>query len=369
MSIYNAIANSGSNVGAGLNAYAQTKYRIGQDEKANAMVMDERKYQRGRNALADERYNTDRTDKQKRQHFDDAVKMAAGGATDEDLTAWLSQMDPDIEPGIIPSIRSMAPKTKPNDFTLSPGARRFNADGTEIAAAPALPEKPTKPGTPMAVMGDDGKPILVRPEDAVGRIPYEKPTSSLDLTPAEETVDKNFAKDYNEFIAQGGMADIEKQLAQLEGVKEYLEDPATFAATGGVVGLTPKWMRDVLPGLESGAAAQDAVEEVVQRNLRLVLGAQFTEKEGARLIERAYNPRQSEEQNAIRVGRLIEQIRGAAQAKMAAAEYYEQNGTLKGFKGKTQFSMDDFDIEPVARGRIDRSGRVKTVGGATVTFD
>jgi len=161
-----------------------------------------------------------------------------------------------------------------------------------------------------------------------------------DLSFAQKQVDKEFAKDYNDFVAAGGYADVKKQLVQLKEVADKL--PSMVTASGGVTGLTPKIIRDVLPWMSEGAAMQDAVEEVVQRNLRLILGAQFTEKEGERLIDRAYNPRQGEEENEKRVKRLINQISSAAKAKVRAAKYYEDNGTLVGYKGELYRSADDF---------------------------
>jgi hypothetical protein len=50
------------------------------------------------------------------------------------------------------------------------------------------------------------------------------------------------------------------------------------------------------------------------------------------------------------------QIESAAQAKKAAADYYEANGTLKGFKGRINYSADDFLNE-------------RKIGGATVVWD
>ena len=82
----------------------------------------------------------------------------------------------------------------------------------------------------------------------------------------------------------------------------------------------------------------------MQRNLRLILGAQFTEKEGQRLIARAYNPSLSEQENAKRVRNLIKQMQSAAEAKASAARYFEENGTLAGWKGKLP-SMRDFAPE------------------------
>jgi hypothetical protein len=161
------------------------------------------------------------------------------------------------------------------------------------------------------------------------------------ITPAQQAVDREFAKEYSDFVTSGGIADVEKQLNQLETVVSQLEGGENL--TGGILGRTPDWLRQVTGHSES-IAARDAVEEVVQRNLRLILGAQFTEKEGERLIARAYNDKLGEKENATRVRRLIKQIRDAAQSKADAANYYEENGTLSGWKGRIP-NLNDFHPE------------------------
>jgi hypothetical protein len=74
------------------------------------------------------------------------------------------------------------------------------------------------------------------------------------------------------------------------------------------------------------------------------LGAQFTEKEGERLISRAYNPVLSQPENKKRVDRLIKQIQSAAEAKLEASRYFMAKGTLEGWKGKL-WKMEDFNPE------------------------
>jgi hypothetical protein len=160
----------------------------------------------------------------------------------------------------------------------------------------------------------------------------------IELTEAQKQVDKTFAKDYADYVAGGGASDIQRQLGELKEVSESLGEIDT--ASGGFIGVVPKAIRDIIT--PEGSALQDIVESVVQRNLRIILGAQFTEKEGKRLIERAYNPRLDESVNKKRVDNLINQIQQAADAKQAAAEYYEKNGTLQGFKGKVFSSANDF---------------------------
>lgn len=155
-------------------------------------------------------------------------------------------------------------------------------------------------------------------------------------TPGQQAVDREFAKEFSSFIAAGGAADVEKNLKQLEDAKGILKSGKNV--TGPAIGRAP------LQEIFNPAAVdlREQVEEVVQRNLRLILGAQFTEKEGTRLIERAFNPKLDEKVNLKRINRLIDQIRSAARAKSAAADFFQKNGTLQGFTGEIP-SFADFD--------------------------
>lgn len=162
------------------------------------------------------------------------------------------------------------------------------------------------------------------------------------LTPGQKKADQEFAKEYADFYASGGYADVEKSIDQLEGALKTLKSGENV--TGPVLGALPNFVKTRTN--PKAAETQQAVEEVVQRNLRLILGAQFTEKEGQRLIERAYDPSLSEAENAKRVERLLGQIKEAAKAKQDAGQYFEQYGTLKGFKGtegKSNKAMPSFE--------------------------
>ena len=156
------------------------------------------------------------------------------------------------------------------------------------------------------------------------------------LTPGQESIDKKFADDYVAWRGGGGQ-DMTAQIAQLQPVIQALE--AGQPITGMKVAVQP----DLLLAMTNPQALQsrEQVEEVVQRNLRAVLGAQFTEKEGERLIARAYNPKLPPEENAKRVRRLFLQMSTAAEQKQAMVDYFDQNGTLRGFSGKMP-SVQDF---------------------------
>ena len=165
------------------------------------------------------------------------------------------------------------------------------------------------------------------------------------LTPGQKAVDTEFGKEYVNFYASGGVTDAFKNLSQLNGIADRLDAVAQGNSgenlTGPVVGRVPDFAKGFYN--QEAINVRENVEEVVQRNLRVILGAQFTEKEGQRLIERAYNPNLDEAQNAKRIRRLVQAMQGALIMKKRAAEYFENNGTLKGFKGTTQFSISDFE--------------------------
>ena len=189
-------------------------------------------------------------------------------------------------------------------------------------------------------------------EGKVSRLPQ-----GSQFTPAQKAVDVEFGKDYAQYKLAGGYANIDKELSQLESAISGLSKSKT--ATGPVIGNLPMRVREIVA--PKGVDIQQGVEEVITKNLRKVFGPQFTEKEGAGLIARAYNPRRSEKQNAERVGRLLNSIRAEATAKEQAGQYYEQNGTLKGYQGKTNFSLSDVNVEDKSFPLI--GGNIKSGGG------
>jgi len=200
----------------------------------------------------------------------------------------------------------------------------------------------------------------INAEIAAKRAPAEKVEAGKNapkLTKGQEAADREFGKEYAQYKAAGGFADVDKQLQQLQKVSKELGMPGNDY-TGPAAGLIPGKARAFTN--PRAVAAQNMVEEVAQRNLRLVLGAQFTQVEGERLIARAYNPQLSPAENKRRVDALITQIRTAAQAKEDAAAYFEANGTLSGWKGKIP-TMGDFEAAIEAASKSEGSSPKKTV--------
>jgi YHS domain-containing protein len=166
-----------------------------------------------------------------------------------------------------------------------------------------------------------------------------KISNILKMPEGVKAVDQKYAQDYLDW-SQGGGADAAANLGQIKSVLDRLASGE--ALTGKSIGLAPDFFNALVNPAALGAKQQ--VEEVVQRNLRAVLGPQFTQVEGERLIARAFDARLSPQENAKRLRKLFLQMQTAAQQKQAMAEYYEANETLRGYKGKQPKMQDFFDV-------------------------
>jgi hypothetical protein len=151
-------------------------------------------------------------------------------------------------------------------------------------------------------------------------------------------MDEAFAPINLEWLSGGG-PDMGSQIAALATVARQLED-GEVNLTGLDIGLLPDVVNYFINPL--AIDARDNVEAVVQRNLRLILGAQFTAKEGERLIARAYNTNLTEAENAGRVRRLLLQMTTAAAQKQAMSDWFMEKGTLNGWTGAMP-SIADFE--------------------------
>lgn len=261
-----------------------------------------------------------------------------------------------------PSAYIRATQPKPAEpYTLPPGAIRFGPDGKQIAQAPVRPGEPSALAKLLEEQGKfpPGSEQWKVYQSAIERQSTHAPAATITNTvlpqsPGDRTADTKFAEEHQAFIT-GGFADTQKQIGQLREVAEALRAAKPGTLTGPAIGIQPRSAMAVTA--PNALAALEAVEEVAQRNLRVILGPQFTEKEGDKLISRVYNPMLSEAENLKRVERLITQIDEAAKAKLEASKYFMTHGTLKGWKGKT-WTMKDFEPEkggksPTGNSKVD----------------
>lgn len=186
--------------------------------------------------------------------------------------------------------------------------------------------------------------------------------SGMELSKGQEARDKAFAKDYAQFANAGGYASIRKNLTTLQGVVEKLKGSEL---TGGVMErFAPESARDYYRKAfdQEAQDVKDQVEQVIQQSLRQTLGAQFTEKEATRLIERSYNPALSPEKNIQRLNSTINELDSMARAKELSGRYFEKNGTLAGYQAPLGGS-------PKKESLKSNEVRRRTKDGKTAIFD
>lgn len=144
---------------------------------------------------------------------------------------------------------------------------------------------------------------------------------------AGETLDRTFAKDYEQYITMGGKSGLMQKLATLKNARDKLEKinpPPRAAGAFGEAGMdffAPEY-----------AEIMSNVRGAIQETLRQTLGSQFTEREGEQILSRSFNPRQTKEANLRNLDREIQNIVGRAKAKQKAVDYFEKNSSMRGFQ-------------------------------------
>jgi hypothetical protein len=256
----------------------------------------------------------------------------------------------------------------------------YNVDGALVDKAGKVVYQSTQqPKINTDIIDVGGKKILINKDTGapiqefiVTKPPAEPQTKAeivkKNLTPLEAEIDKKAADDLVQFTIGGGFSDVQKSLSQLNAAKESLKQTPEGEITGKLIGIQDD--TGVLKYTKPNALnTKEQVQEIAQRNLRLILGAAFTAKEGDQLIARVYNPALPQSVNAQRLELLENQLLSAAKTKQEAVEYYNENGTLKGFKGKLYNSTSEFlnDYNDRLKGtkKADATQKMPTTSGFT----
>lgn len=225
------------------------------------------------------------------------------------------------------------------------------ADTEAVRTARAYAETFGKPGSPEYMQAFRTKLNPPPPPGVTVNVgPEGRP-----LTPGQKKVDETFAETYAAFVT-GGATDSAKQATQLSDALTQLQQNKKL--TGPLVGIMPDTLQSF--AAPEALAVKQNIQEVVQRNLRTILGAQFTAKEGDALIARAFDSSLGVSENIKRVRRLLDQINTANRDVQSAVNYYEANGTLQGFK-YTVPKISDF--QDAVSGKVPKNAMGMDFGG------
>jgi hypothetical protein len=160
-------------------------------------------------------------------------------------------------------------------------------------------------------------------------------------TAGQKALDRVYAKDYNEWTTTAApIAD--KNLKRLEDAKALLKKDNDY--TGRFEGRLPDFLRS-----EKSIRLREDVQAAAQAALKATLGSQFTEKEGERIMNMAYNEKLSPEENIRKIDAAIKEIKANKENQNAKAKHFEQHGSLSGFENKASRSDledSDSDVDP-----------------------
>ena len=150
------------------------------------------------------------------------------------------------------------------------------------------------------------------------------------MTTGQEKVDDVFAKDYNLWLQGGGEVGFRQKMSRITALIRELENPnASDTVSGPLISTLPDRARTLIN--PRYATLEADARNLVTATLRQALGSAFTEKEGERIFQQAFNPLLEEKDNAINIRRLLHTELPRGSANMAAVAFHEKNGTLKGF--------------------------------------
>lgn len=154
-------------------------------------------------------------------------------------------------------------------------------------------------------------------------------------------VNETFGAEVQSWNLSGGYT---KQLENLNKIDDVITTLKEENVTGSFTGIVPRVIRAFVNPESVGI--EDDIRSIIFQSLRETLGAQFTEREGNRLVEASFNILLDEETNIKRLERLKSTILKMAQAKQKAADYFIQNnGDMTGYEFQTDFGFNDIKNE------------------------
>lgn len=200
------------------------------------------------------------------------------------------------------------------------------------------------------------------------------------LSPAQKKIDEENAKKITGFKPVLAEVNIKKlreainllnQGAEYDSDGNFLKDDKEL--TGNFVSFLPDTLRNIFD--KEGFALQQAVESVIQMDLRQTLGAQFTEKEGRMFLDRGFNPKMSDKANVEKLKTLLGQIEGTMDEYDQLHNYFynvapKQFGGMNTFQGfkyqpRSGFSIDNKQTRPLQTNSGNRFG--VTIPGAKIS--
>lgn len=147
-------------------------------------------------------------------------------------------------------------------------------------------------------------------------------------SPGEKAADVDFAKTIADWTTSG-RATADKNITRLNEARKVLEErKGDWVGTSGrVTGRLPDIIRS-----EESIRLRDDVRAAALASIKAALGPQFTEREGQRIMEMAYNEKLSPKENIAKIDAALGEIQKIYENKEAQLKHWrEHGGTMRGY--------------------------------------
>jgi hypothetical protein len=265
-------------------------------------------------------------DKKRTGVFDELKRDREIGKFETDQKDELESSDPNSDKSKM--MQALAARLMPNqDFS------KYNAKqlGVVMERLETVSKQTMEDARRREDLAFKDKELGVKSQETKMKIDMAKEEKALadskKLTKGEEAVDRNFAKDYDEWTTTGKPS-AEKSIAKLEEAMNKLQklgDKSTIS--GRFAGRAPDFLKS-----QEAVDLRDTVRSAANDALKATLGSQFTEKEGERIMKQSYDETLNPSFNVKRIQSALDELKANAANRQARTRYYEDNGTLKGFK-------------------------------------
>lgn len=158
------------------------------------------------------------------------------------------------------------------------------------------------------------------------------------LTPAQKAADMAFGKEYPEWSTTG-LTSAEKSIRDLESVRNKVAPKTNEHPEGAIVDetITGGWRGALPQGLKpylnpESEKIKQQISGALMPSLKVLFPGAVSDDERRALIDQAWNDRLSPEANVANIDSMLKQMKGRLDQAKSQAQYYEDQGTLAGWK-------------------------------------
>ena len=158
------------------------------------------------------------------------------------------------------------------------------------------------------------------------------------MTAGQKKVDIDYAKDFNDFTGGGQQAAMDA-LVKLRGFKKKLdEEKAEFFQAGGgpISGSLPDMTRT-----QASLSLRDNIQAAANQGLKATFGGQLSDGERKAAAAEYYNDKLDAARNSEILDSKIKELENKLAVQQNKAKYFQQYGTLAGFKPVTASEVQD----------------------------